>query len=225
MTFDEQLETAERSLRSNGVLGGILRIVNECWLDNLGRYDASKGDDARTLGFTTAANISNRVLREDALRPAATVTAPDGWALIHSAGYELKIYKLPGDGASADPNSADWTSSNAKELGALANTSVTQLALFSPEAVGEPGSPLLRRLHLVHTADEETGAVTCFLGFPRHDSDGCGPWFAVTQVIGEPIVSTTDQRPVVPEQRTTFEEQPVPAVILQLRRRDESQKK
>jgi hypothetical protein len=213
----QQLVAAEQLLREAGCLPRLQRIISECWRDNLARHDPQKGDDARTLGFTTAANISNRVLADQQLREVAETVAIEGWALIRASGFEIKVYKLPGLKATVSPNAADWSNSGAKEEGARQNTATVQLALFAMEAAIEASSvPHLRRLHLVHTADEETGEVVQYLGFPRLD-DGEGPWFAVARLED----TAADERrlrdsgePPAP----SFDDQPVPGVVLKFRR-------
>lgn len=217
--FTEQLAEAEQILQTSGVLPQLLRIINETWQDNLDRHDPAKGDDARTLGFNTAANVSNRLLKDETVREleGVTVSAVQGWARLHHAGYELKAYKLPGLSATVSPHAATWDDSNAKQQGARDNTSAVQLALIPLDEVDSARPEAqLRLLHLVHTADEESGQVVAYLGFPRLDDDGSGPWYAVTPVTGSPRTATA--APAAADQaETRFTDRPLPEPAIRLR--------
>lgn len=215
--LEAELNAAVEALTRAGVVQPVVRIVRECWRDNLARHDVQKGDDTRTLALVTAMNISNRLLLDPTLDGVAE--GVDGWAVLRLEGYELKTYKLPGYRATVSPQQADWTGSDTKERGARENTEAVQLALFGDAAKDEtfvPPTP--RRLHLVHTADDNTGEVVLYIGFPRLDDDGQGPWFAVQRL--DPPDDGTPQtvEPVVPTGDGGYEEQPVPDVPVRLRR-------
>lgn len=222
--FTEQLEAAEQTLLTGGVLPMTLRVVTETWQDNLARHDPAKGEDARTLGFTTAANVSNRLLTDDALRglDGVSVSAVHGWARLHHAGFELKAYKLPGLDAAVSPHAATWDNSEARQQGARENSSAVQLAWIAPDEVdaAQPEARL-RLLHLVHTADEETGEVVAYLGFPRLDDDGSGPWYAVKRVLGgtAPAAAVTGG---AEQAEAGFADLPLPSPALRLRGHRES---
>jgi hypothetical protein len=212
--WDAQLSAAADALRQVGCLSWVSDVVIDTWQDNLHRHSPAKGDDFRTLGFVTAANISNRLAFS--APDGVVVEMRDGWALVRCAGYELKVYKLPGQRASVSPNAADWTASFSRQVGAAMNSDAVQLAFGFLGDDDEP-LPLLRRLHLAHTADEETGEVVQYLGFPCLDT-GEGPWFAVMRVGEAGQVDVIPTQPTAPAGPATYDDQPEPQLDLRLRR-------
>lgn len=243
--FDEALESAVNDLMDNSCLPRLVELTRQTYAANLRRHELVLGDDNQTFGLLTAKNISNRARRDQQLQSRASgtrVLTVDGSVEIHSAGRVLKHYKLPGLSAAVDVYSISWVRGEARAVGGRHNSSLARAyGVPAPLAdhqtaegaeqltfdTGEQGAaafhdvaPGSLRLHLAHTADEQTGEVVVYLGFPC--SDGDVPWYAVRRLRpddGDPRWSSGVDEPSGPptSDGPAYDDLPTPVVPLRLR--------
>ena len=221
--FQDELSAAIECLMNNGCLPRLCKLIDLAWQANLKRHDPALGDDNQTPGLLTAKNITNRARYDAQLNAPSlgtTAVVVENSLEVRSAGYTLKSYKLPGLSAQVDVHSISWDGSEARAAGPRENSRVVreqglpgdvpsvepgveQLSLVftaEGEQVFRDLAPELFRLHLAHTADQETGEIALYIGFPRDAAEG-SPWYVVQPLRpadGDPRWKAGEDQPTEP---------------------------
>ena len=134
MVFDpatEYLSRIHATLRDSGLIGYIHIAVGLTWRANLERHDPEHlFDDQRTLGFQSAANLSNRAFEElrgtsGLLAPRVTAVIEAQATVVHVDGYHVRFVKLPANAmhTASGPYRLRWDGREGRANAAQRNSS------------------------------------------------------------------------------------------------------
>lgn len=190
---------------TEGPLRTLYSLVGSVWRTNVDRYEPNElGDDALSLGVQSSRNLCNRAVRDLAGMPG--VVARDVKTLeVGFAGRVLHTSKAPSSAPTWEVQSVDWSTSEVRHDGAVANSQAylaVEGTLFEDQEplAGQPADPLaLKHLHLTWQGLVD-GSTRSWVGFPCL---GRQAWFAVTLLdpaqLGEYARPDCGTRPTEPD--------------------------
>ena len=242
ITWDEQAALHLEQLAGDPVIAELTQfleaLIKDVWTTNVERYEPDAlGDTLRTLGHTSADNITQRVIRS--LSPSSTLyklgvraSAPDTSLLIEYAGYRFHVVKAPARSRRQPQWMRDfnWNSGSTVRTDSAAQNdrkyrgrseSDGHPPLFDLEP--DPGAGNVqdcREVFLVWAGELGSGTLTSgWLGFPTTASER---WLAVSDLWRDGSVPTVGGTKTADTPASPFDAVPVaePRVTLKRNRHE-----
>ena len=191
----ERLQLVVTSLRGEGVVDLLQKVVQRVWRYNVDRHSpADIGDTSRSLGIAASENIRSLVVREGNASPrpaglgeSVRVNSADNSLLVQVAGVRLRVVKAPAAIVLVEPSwdsDFDWDDgSEVRSLAAHSNheryVPVGVDDLFEGVLPPQGSAELLQNVFLVWAGGSDSPLTAGWLGLPTL---GDRPWLAVEQL-------------------------------------------